>query len=110
MQICGGEFIGWQCHLIEINLASQSAFILVLASSSLKSIHVHIALVSLVQYFKIGNVVQVIIRIKKTWKGSITSIEDEVSTIIELLSEAEEFFVEVSIFLPFLFLCLIIYS
>ena len=96
--------------MIEIDLSSQSTFVSVLAPSSSKSIHVHITLASLVWYFEIGDVVQVTIRMEKGQKGSITSIEDEVGMIIKLSSEAGEVFVEVSIFLPFLSLCLIIYS
>lgn len=110
MRICDGEFIGCRCHLVEVDSSSQSALVSVLAPDSSKPIHVHIDLAHLVQYFEIGDVVRVVIGMEKGRKGSITSIEEEVATIVELSSEPGEFFVEVIIFSHFLPLWLIIYS
>lgn len=98
MRIRGGEFIGWRGHLVEIDLTSESALVSVLAPESPKPIHVHIALANLQRYFEIGDVVRVVVGMEKGRKGSITSIEDEVVTIVELSFEAV---VEVSIFIPF---------
>ena len=102
MRICGGEFIGWQGHLVEIESSSQCALVSALDPESMKSLNVHIDLANLQWYFKIGDVVRVVIGVSKGRKGSITSIEDEVATIVELSSEARELFVEVNFFpLPF---------
>ena len=99
IRIRGGEFHGWRGNLVEIDSSSQSAHVSVKDPKSLDTIHVEIVLASLERYFEIGDVVRVVIGVEKGRKGSITSIDDEVATIVELSSDAGEFFVEVSIFL-----------
>jgi transcription antitermination factor NusG len=96
-----GKFISWRGRLNEI-YPSQSALVSVLDPNSLDTTHVEIILASLERYFEIGDVVRVVIGMEKGRKGSITSIEDEVATIVELSSEPREFFVEVSILTSFL--------
>jgi ribosomal protein L24 len=91
IQVCGGDFIGWQGHLVEIDSPSQSALVSVLDLETSKSIHVQIVLMNLEWYFTIGNVVRVVTGLEKGKKGSITSIEDEVATIVEFSSEAGQF-------------------
>ena len=102
MQICSREFIGWQGYLVKIKSSSQCALVLVYGPQSLEPIRVHIPLANLEQYFEIGDVIRVVIGMEKGWKGSIISIENEAATILlELSSEAGEFFVEVIVFFPF---------
>jgi ribosomal protein L24 len=104
IQVRGGEFIGWRGHLVEIDSPSRSALVSILDLETSKSIHVQIDLARLERYFQIGDVVRVVIGLEKGRKGSIISIEDEVATIVEVSSEAGQFFVEASIFFPlFLF-------
>ena len=81
-----------------VEIESSSALISVLAPESTKPFDISINLASLKRYFEIGDVVRVVIGMEKGRKGSITSIEDEVATIVELSSEAGEFFVEVNVF------------
>jgi ribosomal protein L24 len=98
IRVRGGEFTGWRGRLVEIDSSSQTASVSILDLETSKPIDVQIVLASLERYFEIGDVVRVVIGSEKGRKGSITSIEDEVATIVELSSEAGQFFVEASIF------------
>lgn len=91
IRICDGEFINWQAHLVEIDSSSQSAIVSVLDPKSLDTFQVAIVLANLERYFRIGDVVRVVIGMEKGRKGSITSIEnDEVATIVDLSSGVVE--------------------
>ena len=65
IQVHGGEFIGWQGHLVEIDSPSWSALVSVLDLKTSKLIHVQIVLTRLEWYFEIGDVVQVVIGLEK---------------------------------------------
>ena len=87
--------------MVEIESSSQCALVSVDGPQSLEPICVHIPLANLEQYFEIGDIIRVVIRMEKGQKGSIISIENEAAMILELSSEAGEFFVEVIVFSPF---------